>query len=83
MIAIDPIRRPGRPAGWCNHRVEFVFLHDKVDALFAGQAQIFRQRAAISLFGEWPFCLGLEEKILAKVRHLPVAVLLVKVDDLL
>src|SRR6266404_3490283 len=81
VIAIDPVSSPARAACGRDQRIELVLVHHKINAFFARQAMVLRQGVAISFVSQRPFRLRFDKKILAKVRHLAIAILLVEVDD--
>src|SRR5256885_13945553 len=55
VIAVDQFRRPARPAGRRDQRVELVLGHHRVDSLGARQAMILRQRLFVRRLGQRPF----------------------------
>ncbi len=83
MVSTHRVRHPGRPAGWCDQRIQLEFVHHRVDALLARELPALRQRVEVSLIGERPFGLRLDKQVLPEVRHLLRFVALVKLDDFL
>src|SRR5438132_326854 len=82
MIAIDWIARPRRPARRRNQCIQPMLGHDCINALGAREAMVFSERGPVSRSGERPFSFRLDEKILPKIWHLPLAVPLIELDDL-
>src|SRR5215813_9749439 len=83
VVAVNPVGGPTWPTRRRHERIKLVLVHDEVDTFFARQAMVFLERIAIGLIGQWSFRLGLDEKVLAKVRHLAIAVLVVEINQLL
>ncbi len=82
MVAVHEVNLPRRAAGRHHQRVEVVLCHDGVNALRPRQAAVRRQRLQVGRLRERPLLLGHHQQLLPEVRHLLLAVRLVKSDQL-
>jgi len=79
---MDQVRHPCRPTRGSHERVELMTVHHRVDPFRSGQPSARLERLEVVGARERALVLRLDEDFLPEVRHLPVAVLLVELDEI-
>src|SRR6266550_1878342 len=81
MVAVYEISGPRRICSRSNDRVETMLLHHCVDPLCSRLQVILCERVTILLFRQRTLLLRHDHYFLAEIRHLAIAIPLVKVND--
>ena len=83
VVTVDEVGERRRAARRGDKRVQPILRRHGVDAVRAGPLLAVRQRRLVLRIGERGRLLGLEEDLLAEVRHLAILVPLVERDQVL